>query len=80
MRRRRSAVIRLDALNLMEALAERDRDKARGIMALYQDADSLASLAWVLANMAGLNLNAYRRRAGGTMDLAGLRAWRECGG
>jgi len=57
----------------MEALAERDRDKAHGIMALYQDADSLAGLAWVLANMAALNLNSFRE-AGGTVDLTAVRA------
>jgi hypothetical protein len=73
MTRRQRAVVKLDSLNLIEAVAEDDRGRADGIMALYRDAHSLSVLAWYLSFAAAELLNAYRR-VGGKPDLAGLRA------
>jgi hypothetical protein len=68
-----AALCRIDALNIIQALTEGDRDKAKKIMTLYQDAPRLSGLAWVLANMARHHLDWYRA-AGGNPDLNRIRA------
>jgi hypothetical protein len=77
-------VRRLDALNLIEAIAADDRDKAVSIMALYREMDQAENpdhvepcashaLAWTLAFCAARFLHGYRS-IGGDLDLDKLRA------